>query len=54
MDGMIQIIVEFIKKVVKRIKRDKDNNYRERGGEIEKSTVGLMISGLNYQPRGRD
>ena len=30
MDVMIQIIVEIIKKVVKRVKRDKDNNYRER------------------------
>ena len=54
MDVMIQIIVEVSKKVVKRVKRDKDNNYREKGGEIEKSIVGLMISGLNYQPCGRD
>ena len=30
MDVMTQIIVEIIKKVVKRVKRDKDNTYRER------------------------
>ena len=30
MDVKIQIIVEIIKKVMKRVKRDKDSNYRER------------------------
>ena len=30
MDVMTQIIMEIIKEVVKRVKRDKDNTYRER------------------------